>query len=187
MKKILIISLLSLLIFSCSDFKNNQVKESITENTETLHRVSIDMEMPTTHIMRDIESDEENSMVWITDWKPSDNGQSAYGKGRFFYRLARSPYKGDYGDYKYEIYFISDSYYNAGMYNSTPYRSATKIDEVKLFVNGQPYINESTGSHTFWIMFQGNYDQGSGEMRVSFHYPSHDAQVYITWSTPIPF
>lgn len=134
-----------------------------------------------------ISKEYQNSMSWVGDWIPSDNAGSAYGKGRFYYRLARSNYGDSYGNYIYEIYFISDSYYNAGMYNGNPYRSATKIDEMRLYVNGQPHINRVTNSHAFWVMFQGNFDQGAGEMRISFHYPSPNAQIYITWSMPKPF
>jgi hypothetical protein len=125
--------------------------------------------------------------MWISEWLISDNGSSAYGKGRFYYRFARTNGYDRSGNYKYEVYFISDSYYNAGMYNGTAYRSATKIDEVRLFVDGQPYINDITASGAFWIMFQGNFEQGIGDLRISFYNPNPNASVYITWSAPRPF
>tara|TARA_R110000772_G_scaffold95789_1_gene194139 strand:+ start:9056 stop:9661 length:606 start_codon:yes stop_codon:yes gene_type:complete len=131
---------------------------------------------------------DQSSTIWISEWLTSDSGSSEYGKGRFYYRFARSrSYVDKRGNYKYEVYFISDSYYNAGMYNGNAYRCATKIDEVGLYVNGQPYINDITGSGTFWIMFQGNFEQGIGDLRISFYNKNPNASVYITWSAPRPF
>jgi|VirMetMinimDraft_7_1064189.scaffolds.fasta_scaffold20236_3 hypothetical protein len=131
---------------------------------------------------------DQSSSIWISEWLTSDNGSSEYGKGRFYYRFARSrSYVDKRGNYKYEVYFISDSYYNASMYNGGVYRSATKIDEVHLYVDGQPYINDITGSGTFWIMFQGNFEQGIGDLRISFYNKNPNASVYITWSAPRPF
>tara|TARA_R110000772_G_scaffold20466_2_gene56671 strand:+ start:2411 stop:3061 length:651 start_codon:yes stop_codon:yes gene_type:complete len=168
------------------------IKENI--NTEQLVHgdVVLTDEMSNAFKSKEIKINDENyfdqsSTIWISEWLTSDNGTSAYGKGRFYYRFARSRYYNKRGNYKYEVYFISDSYYNAGMYNGAVYRSATKINEVRLLVDGHPYINDITGSGIFWIMFQGNYEQGIGDLRISFYNSNPNASVYITWSAPRPF
>ena len=134
--------------------------------------------------------------VWITEWLSSDNASSAYGKGRFFYRISRSSYPVDkYGNHKYDIYFISDSYYAAPYYDQNgngvidqgePYRSATKIDAVNLYVGNSLWNNSLTGTHTFWILFQGNYDAGVGDICISFYAPAN-VPVSIRWSAPKPY
>lgn len=127
-------------------------------------------------------------MIWVTEWMASDSYGSEYGKGRFYYRFARSSNYDMNGNYKYEVYFISDSYYDSYMYNSNNvYRCATKIDQVNLYVNGYPYINSITGSSTFWLIFQGDFNQGVGDLRIAFYNRNPNLSVYITWSPPIPF
>lgn len=142
-----------------------------------------------------VEMFEGTQMIWQTDWLNS--GTSAYGKGNFFYRLSRSQFAIDKsGNYLYEIHFISDSYYQAASYDvnrngviedNEVYRCATKIDQLTLYVNNQPYLNTLSGSSTFWVLFQGNYPSGLGEVRVSFTHNTPNAQVYIKWSQPIPY
>jgi len=88
---------------------------------------------------------------WINNWTPSDNSQSAYGKGRFFYKISRSQAPINNNQYVYKIYFISDSYYPGFIYdidkngvidgNEYVYRASTKIDNMKLYVDNKLHIN----------------------------------------------
>lgn len=133
-----------------------------------------------------------NPMIWVSEWVPSDNLSSDYGRGRFFYRFARSKYPVDrYGNYKHEISFISDSFYPYYMYSDLNgedvNRCSTKIDNMTLYVNGKKYINTLTGTTDFWILFKGNFEKGIGEVRVQLLYPSINPSILIQWSDPKPF
>jgi len=124
----------------------------------------------------------------LTGWMPSDNSQSGYGKGRFFYKVSRtvSPDKGGY--YYFEIRFLSDSYYPANYYtNGQVTRSATKIDVMSLFVNGQPTINMLTNSQTFWLLFQGNFDRGTGDLGIYFKANNPNSRIDLRWTQPKPY
>lgn len=140
-------------------------------------------------------------MIWVTGWLASDNQGPGYGKGRFFYALSRSQYPIDgYGNYLYEIYFVSDSYYTINRYydsngdgNIDVYRSATKIDNVSLYVNNAPYGNSYIPGNpvNFWILFQGRIDFSGNiypdKALVGFYNKSPNCNVFIRWSTPYPF
>lgn len=141
------------------------------------------------------ESFVDNQQIWITNWIASDNESAQYGKGRFYYRIARSQYKYT-GGYLYQIYFISDSYYQSYYYDENGngivedyeiYRSATKIDNIQLYVDGKSYDNDLTGSCTFWLLFNGDYSQGIGDLGVQFFHTNPEANITMNWSTPKPF
>ena len=142
-----------------------------------------------------IEIKMDNPMIWVSEWTPSDNLSSDYGRGRFFYRFARSKYPVDrYGNYKHEISFISDSFHPYYMYSDLNgdgvidvSRCSTKIDNMSLYVNGKKYINTLTGTTDFWILFKGNFEKGYGEVRVQLLHPSINPSILIQWSTPKPF
>ena len=126
--------------------------------------------------------------VWITNWIPSTSQTSTYCMGKFFYRISRSQYPVDKaGNYKFDIYFLSDSYYPQYYYDGGVYRSATKIDSMVLYVNGSPCVNNLTGSSTFWLLFQGNFDNGVGDIGISFFNRNPSPKIYMTWSQPNPF
>jgi hypothetical protein len=132
---------------------------------------------------------------WLNNWTASDNLQSAYGKGRFFYRISRtqSPVNA-YNQYMYKIYFISDSYYPGFIYdtnkngvidgNEYVYRASTKIDNMKLYVDNKPYINVLTKTNNFWILFKGNYEKGIGDVCVIFYTKNPNARIGINWTQP---
>lgn len=130
----------------------------------------------------------QSNMMWVTEWVASDNLQPDYGRGKFFYRLSRSAYPDKTGIYRYDIHFLSDSYYNYHMYgNVTPHRSATKIDAMTLYVNNRYHINILTNTETFWLVFKGDFDRGIGEVRVSFVHRDPNANVFLQWSEVKPF
>jgi hypothetical protein len=135
------------------------------------------------------------TQVNLTQWIPSDNGTSAYNKGRFFYKIIRSQYPTKIG-YRYEIQFISDSYYAAPFYDSNRngiiesyeiYRSSTKIDRVSLYVNGSPYKNSLTNTNTFWLLFRGDFQSGVGETGIVFYSHLPNCKIYIRWTQPKPY
>lgn len=155
-------------------------------------------EIITTDII-DVDNDVEmrygGRMVWLAEWQPSTTLNADYGLGKFFYRVARSQYPIDkLGNYRFEVYFLSDSYYPAYYYGDSNgdgianiYRSSTKIENVDLFVNGKPWINSLTSSTSFWLLFMGDYDNGIGDLGISFLYPQEYPKIYMTWSAPKPF
>jgi len=139
----------------------------------------------------------EESSTFLTDWTPSDNAQSGYGKGRFFYRISRTSFPIDKaGNYLFEIHFISDSYYNANYYDTNGngvvdanevFRCSTKIDLVNLTVNDIPFNNSLTNSSSFWLLFKGDYDKGLGDLGISFKHKYANPKIWISWSTPKPY
>lgn len=136
-----------------------------------------------------------SEMEWVTEWLASTEMRANYGMGKFYYRLAKSKYPVDkIGNYRYEVYFISDSFYQSYTYQDVNgdgvadiYRSATRIEHVNLFVDGVPFINQLTGTQTFWLLFTGNFEAGVGDLGIVFRHPSPNAQVFIKWSQPKPF
>jgi len=134
-------------------------------------------------------------MIWLADWQPSINADPNYGFGKFFYRVSRSEYPIDKsGNYRFEVYFLSDSYYPAYYYSDNNgdgiidvYRCSTRIETVNLYVNGEPYNNIITNSSTFWLLFMGDYNNGIGDLGISFNYSQAYPKIYMTWSEPKPF
>ena len=135
--------------------------------------------------------------TYLTNWTASDAGQSGYGKGRFFYRISRTNFPIDKaGNYLFEIHFISDSYYNANYYDynkngvvesNEVFRCSTKIDYVNLSVNDVPFNNALTNSSTFWLLFKGNYENGIGDLGISFKYRDGNPKIWMSWSVPKPY
>lgn len=135
--------------------------------------------------------------TYLTNWTASDNLKNEFGKGRFYYRILRSTYPVDKnGNYLYEIYFISDSYYIANYYDINKngivelteiYRSSTRIESISLAVNNIPYNNTLTNSSTFWLLFKGNYENGVGDLGITFRYPSANPKITFTWKGLKPY
>lgn len=137
---------------------------------------------------KDLYKDFDNELISMSEWLPSDDSEPNYGKGRFFYRLYRSTYTVDSREnYKFEIHFISDSYYPRYMYESEPYRCATKVDMMRLYVNNSPYINTIYNSPSFWLVFEGSYERAVGDVGVVFYHKSPNPVVYISWDGVKPF
>lgn len=126
--------------------------------------------------------------VDVTGWLPSDNGQSGYGKGRFFYKITRTVSPDKAGYYYFEIRFLSDSYYPANFYNSGQvYRSATKIDNMSLFVDNRATINMLTNSQVFWLLFQGDFERGTGDLGIYFKTQNPNCRIDLRWTQPKPY
>jgi len=132
-----------------------------------------------------------NSDVWVTEWIPSDSGTPDYAKGRFFYRTARSTFKVNVGGvyyYKYSMYFISESYYEYYAYTEGDmYIAPTKIDNATIFVNGQAQINVLTHTSDFWLLFNGDFISGVGELRAVFYMTSSEVYIELSHTNPYPF
>jgi len=144
-----------------------------------------------------IENKYYQGFIWVTDWIPSDPNGANYGKGRFFYRLSRSKFPIDkYGNYQYEVYFISDSFYQPQYYTDNNkngildtneiHRCATKIDIVTLYINGKPYNNQITNTPSFWLLFKGDFENGIGDLGIRFTY-NGITNPFIQWSQPKPY
>ena len=129
--------------------------------------------------------EQNNGLVPVTQWIPSNDLPPDYNRGKFYYRFYRKQLK---SGYMFEIHFISDSYYSYPMYQDEEvYRASTKIDQVILYVDGAEHINELVGSSRFWLVFNGDFELGIGDPRVRLYTYNPEPSIVITWSQPIPF
>lgn len=126
-------------------------------------------------------------MMPVSEWRASDGeGNAAYGKGLFWYRLYRSiePIYGK--DYKYSVHFISNSYYD--YYNGQVYRTKTFIPRISITVYGMPVENELYGAYEFWLVFMGDLENGKGFEGAVFYSPITTINAFnMYWADPEPY
>lgn len=98
------------------------------------------------------------------DWNLSN--ETCYGCTSFYWGITRSKYKDVYGQYWYDIYFLSNSY------NAYGYRASTVVYNIYVYLNG-----DKMNSEPFWVYFFDSYSHYGMRVKTKAKYPN----IKISW------
>jgi hypothetical protein len=98
-----------------------------------------------------------------SDWQLSNDG--GYGIPSFYWKVTRSTRPNTLGQYKYDVLFFSNSFYNNGE------AASTYVWGIKMNVDGYNVCNN------VWLIFKDTYSNNL----VSFYSYSLNPNIIITW------